>query len=66
MPGGFGALLLRPDALPDANRPLFVGLGPAGSVVCWIAHHRGRGVTKCVGGDRRLILGVEHFGVGKY
>ena len=28
MPGGFGALLLRPDALPDAN-PLFPGLGPA-------------------------------------
>ena len=23
MPGGVGALLLRPDALPDANPPLF-------------------------------------------
>ena len=23
MPGGFGALLLRPEALPDANPPLF-------------------------------------------
>ena len=27
MPGGFGALLLRPDALSDANPPLFPGLG---------------------------------------
>ena len=31
MPGGFGA---RPDALPDANPPLFPGVG-TGSVVCW-------------------------------
>ena len=30
-------LLLWPDALPDANPPLFPGLG-TGSVVCWIAH----------------------------
>ena len=29
MPGGFGALLLRPDALPGANPPLFLGLGSA-------------------------------------
>ena len=29
--------VLWPDALPDANLPLFPGLG-TGSVVCWIAH----------------------------
>ena len=29
MPGGFGALILRPDALPDANPLLFQGFGPA-------------------------------------
>ena len=29
MPGGFGAFILRPDALPDANPPLFPGMGPA-------------------------------------
>ena len=29
MPVDFGALLLRPDALPDANLPLFPGLEPA-------------------------------------
>ena len=29
MPGGFGALFLWPDALPDANPPPFPGLGPA-------------------------------------
>ena len=29
IPGGFGALLLRLDALPDANSPLLPGLGPA-------------------------------------
>ena len=27
--GGFGALLLRPNALLDAKPPLFPGLGPA-------------------------------------
>ena len=35
MPGGFGALLLRPDALPDANPPLSRAWDRLSGVLDW-------------------------------
>ena len=63
MPVGFGALLLRPDALPDANPPLFPGLGPAQ----WCAGLHTTEAEELAAEELEVWFGVGHWarGIGR-